>query len=32
MIIFDNALMLLRNLAKGKEEKNFTYEDGKQVW
>ena len=28
----DNALLLLRNLTKGKEERIFTYEDGKQVW
>ena len=27
-----NALLLLRNLTKGKEERIFTYEDGKQVW
>ncbi|MCD8262113.1 MAG: hypothetical protein LUD15_12085 [Bacteroides sp.] len=27
-----NALYLLRNLTKGKEERIFTYEDGKQVW
>ncbi len=27
-----NALFLLRNLTKGKEERIFTYEDGKQVW
>lgn len=28
----DNALLLLRNLTKGKEERIFTYEDGKQIW
>lgn len=28
----DNALLLLRNLTKGKEERIFTYEHGKQVW
>lgn len=28
----DNALLLLRNQTKGKEERIFTYEDGKQVW
>lgn len=28
----DNALLLLRNLTKGKEERIFTCEDGKQVW
>ncbi|WP_163217951.1 transglutaminase domain-containing protein [Bacteroides sp. 224] len=27
-----NALFLLRNLTKGKEERIFTYEHGKQVW
>jgi hypothetical protein len=27
-----NALLLLRNLTKGKEERIFTYENGKQVW
>lgn len=27
-----NALFLLRNLTKGKEERIFTYENGKQVW
>ena len=27
-----NALFLLRNLTKGKEERIFTYEDGRQVW
>ena len=27
-----NALMLLRNLTKGKEERIFTYENGRQVW
>ena len=27
-----NALFLLRNHTKGKEERIFTYEDGKQVW
>ncbi len=27
-----NGLYLLRNLTKGKEERIFTYEDGKQVW
>ena len=35
-LIYDNAplnaLFLLRNLTKGKEERIFTYEDGKQVW
>ncbi|MCD8262613.1 MAG: hypothetical protein LUD15_15015 [Bacteroides sp.] len=28
----ENALLLLRNLSKGKEERIFTWEDGKQVW
>lgn len=28
----ENALLLLRNLSKGKEERIFTYEGGKQVW
>ena len=28
----ENALLLLRNLTKGQEERIFTYEDGKQVW
>lgn len=28
----DNALLLLRNLTKGKEERIFTYEDGKLIW
>lgn len=28
----NNALLLLRNLTKGVEERIFTYEDGKQVW
>lgn len=27
-----NALFLLRNHTKGKEERIFTYEDGRQVW
>ena len=27
-----NALLLLRNHTKGKEERIFTYENGKQVW
>ena len=27
-----NALFLLRNLTKGKEERIFTYENGEQVW
>lgn len=27
-----NALFLLRNLTQGKEERIFTYENGKQVW
>ena len=27
-----NALFWLRNLTKGKEERIFTYEDGRQVW
>ena len=27
-----NALFLLRNLTKGKEERIFTYENGKQIW
>ena len=27
-----HALLLLRNLTKGKEERIFTYEDGEQVW
>lgn len=27
-----NALFLLRNLTKGREERIFTYENGKQVW
>ena len=27
-----NALFTLRNLTKGKEERIFTYENGKQVW
>lgn len=27
-----NALLWLRNLTKGKEERPFTYENGKQVW
>jgi hypothetical protein len=26
------ALLLLRNLTKGKEERIFTYENGEQVW
>ena len=33
---YDNAptqaLFLLRNLTQGKEERIFTYENGKQVW
>ena len=28
----ENALLLLRNLTKGQEERIFTYEDGRQVW
>ena len=27
-----NALLLLRNLSKGKEERIFTWKNGKQVW
>ena len=27
-----NALLLLRNHTKGKEERIFTYEGGEQVW
>jgi len=27
-----NSLLLLRNLSKGKEERIFTYEHGRQVW
>lgn len=27
-----NALLLLRNHTKGKEERIFTYENGEQVW
>lgn len=27
-----NALLLLRNLTKGTEERIFTYEKGEQVW
>jgi hypothetical protein len=27
-----NALFLLRNLTKGKEERIFTYENGEQIW
>ena len=27
-----NALLWLRNLTKGHEERPFTYENGKQVW
>jgi hypothetical protein len=27
-----NALFLLRNLTKGKEERIFTYENGQQIW
>lgn len=27
-----NALFLLRNLSRGKEERIFTYENGKQIW
>ena len=27
-----NALLLLRNLTKGTEERVFTYENGEQVW
>lgn len=28
----ENALLWLRNLTKGKEERPFTYENGKQIW
>ena len=28
----DNALLLLHNTTKGKEERIFTYENKKQVW
>jgi hypothetical protein len=28
----ENALLLLRNHTKGREERIFTYENGKQVW
>ena len=35
-LIYDNvpsnALLLLHNLSKGKEERIFTYENGRQVW
>jgi len=35
-IVYDNvpdsALLLLHNLSKGKEERIFTYENGKQIW
>lgn len=35
-LIFDNvpmgALLWLKNLSKGKEERPFTYENGKQIW
>ena len=27
-----NALLVLRNISKGKDERIFTYENGKQVW
>ena len=27
-----NALLLLRDLTKGREERPFTYENGKQIW
>ena len=27
-----NALLLLKNHSKGKDERIFTYEDGRQVW
>ena len=28
----DNALLLLKDLTKGEEERIFTYENDKQVW
>ena len=28
----DNALLLLRNLTRGKEERIFIYRDGRQSW
>ena len=28
----DNALLWLRNLTEGREERIFTYENGRQVW
>ena len=28
----DNALLILKNLTKGKEERIFTYDNGKQSW
>ena len=28
----ENSLLLLRNHTKGREERIFTYENGKQVW
>ena len=28
----DNALLLLHNLTRGKEERIFTYEEGRQIW
>ena len=35
-LVYDNvpagALLLLHNHTKGKEERIFTYEDGRQVW
>ena len=30
--VLSNALLLLHNLSKGKEERIFTYENGRQVW
>ena len=35
-VVYDNvpqkALLWLRNLTKGREERPFTYENGKQIW
>ena len=28
----DNALLWLRNHTRGEEERNFTYENGEQIW
>ena len=32
LILIQKALLWLRNLTKGREERPFTYENGRQIW